>query len=76
MEQTKVIAKIHIPDDYNSKCTCDECGWEVPYGCSDSRVKVEIYDSINATEPVDVRMICEWCADEQFTNSEPHSIFG
>jgi len=72
----KVVGYIHIPDaPKKHKCTCDDCGWEVPNGWGDPRVKIETYNSKDATEPISVRMICEWCADELFRDSEPHSIF-
>ena len=73
----KVVGHIELSDaPKKHKCICDECGWEVPDGWGDPRVKIEIYDSRYATEPREVIMICEWCANEQFVDHEPHSIFG
>jgi hypothetical protein len=72
----KVVGYIMLPDaPKKHKCTCDDCGWEVPDGWGDPRVKIETYNSKDAIEPIAVRMICEWCADELFRDSEPHSIF-
>jgi len=76
MNNIKLIGRITIPDaPIKHKCTCDECGWEVPDGWGDSRVKIETYDSIHATEPIAVRMVCDSCADEQFGDHSPSSIF-
>lgn len=73
----KVVGYITLPDaPKKHKCICDECGWEVPDGWGDTRVEVKSYDSIYATEPVLIRMICEACADEQFGDHSPSSIFG
>jgi hypothetical protein len=63
MEQTKVIGKIHIPDDYNSKCTCDDCGRVLNDNYGDPRVQVVIYNNDGSTSQ---KWICELCVDEIF----------
>jgi predicted RNA-binding Zn-ribbon protein involved in translation (DUF1610 family) len=73
MEQTKVIARIHIPDDYNSKCTCDECGNELNDYWGDPRVRVVTHYADGSKNE---RFICPNCEFEQYgDNSEPKSIF-
>jgi len=72
----KVVGYIHIPDaPTKHKCTCDDCGCEVDDRCGDPRVEVRAFDSRDAKRPSSIRWVCEWCADELFRDSEPHSIF-
>jgi transcription initiation factor TFIIIB Brf1 subunit/transcription initiation factor TFIIB len=73
----KVIGYVHIPDaPKKHKCTCDDCGCQLDDSCGDPRVEVKRFDSKDAKEPSSVRWICEYCADEQFGDHEPNSIFG
>jgi hypothetical protein len=72
----KVVGRIALPDaPQKHKCTCDECGCEVDDRFGDPRIKVEYFDSMDAKNPSSIRMICEWCANEQFGDDSPNSIF-
>jgi hypothetical protein len=72
----KVVGYIHIPNaPKKHKCTCDDCGCEVDDRCGDPRIEVRTFDSRDAKRPSSIRWVCEWCADELFRDSEPHSIF-
>ena len=77
MEQLpKVIGKITLPDaPQKHKCVCDECCDVLNDSNGDPRVKVSRYDSMDSKEPSSVRWICDVCADEQFGDHSPSSIF-
>ena len=64
----KVVGHIKLP--------CDDCGCEVDDRFGDPRIEVRTYDSKWSEKPVSTRRICEWCADEQFGDHSPSSIFG
>jgi len=59
----KVIGKIDIPDDYKSKCTCDDCGCVLNDNYGDPRVQVVMRHNDGST---DEKWICELCVDEIF----------
>lgn len=76
-QEVKVVGKIILPDaPKKHKCTCDDCGCDVNDSWGDSRVRISTFSSRDAKEPSAVRWVCESCADEQFGDSSPHSIFG
>jgi hypothetical protein len=74
MEQLpKVIGKITLPDaPKKHKCVCDDCGCLVNNSCGDPRHLVTTDYGDGRKEE---RMICDVCADEQFGDHEPCSIF-
>jgi len=77
MEQSiKVIGKISLPDaPKKHKCICDDCGSVLNDSLGDPRVKISTYASKDAVEPIAVRWVCDYCADEQFGDYSPKSIF-
>jgi hypothetical protein len=78
MEQVKVIGKIDLIEDSKPKCkcTCDDCHAVLNDSFGDPRVKISTYSSKYSTKPDSVRLVCEQCADEQFGDNQPYSIFG
>jgi len=75
-ELPKVVGYIQIPDaPKKHKCVCHDCGNELNDRFGDPRVKIETFNSKDAKYPSSVRWICENCADEQFGDHSPNSIF-
>jgi hypothetical protein len=76
MDSIKIIGKITLPDaPVKHKCVCDDCGDVLNDSCGDPRHKVSTYSDKYAVNPTAVRWICDICADEQFGDYEPYSIF-
>jgi len=76
MDSIKVIGKITLPDaPKKHKCVCDDCGDVLNDSFGDPRVRVSTYDSMETKEPSSVRWVCEVCADDQFGDHSPSSIF-
>jgi len=72
MDSIKVIGKIVLPENKNTFISCDDCGCLVNDSCGDPRHLVTTEYSDGKKEE---RMICDVCADEQFGDHEPCSIF-
>jgi hypothetical protein len=74
MEQLpKVIGMVTIPDaPKKHKCICDDCKdvLDDSFGDPRNRVTTEWNDG-----RFEERWICDVCADEQFGDHEPYSIF-
>lgn len=74
MENVKVIGKISLDDGTpKTKCICDDCKEVVNDSFGDPRNRVTTEWSDGRFEE---RWICDCCADEQFGDHSPHSIFG
>jgi hypothetical protein len=71
----KVLGKIELPAPVKYKCTCDDCDCDVDDSWGDPRVRISIFNSKDDKEPSAVRWVCESCADEQFGDHSPNSIF-
>jgi hypothetical protein len=70
----KVIGMITLPDaPQKHKCICDDCGDVLNDSCGDPRNRVTTKWNDGRFEE---RWICDVCADEQFGDSSPYSIFG
>jgi hypothetical protein len=69
-----VIGKIELPKHISKNpCTCDDCGDIVNDSCGDPRVCITTHYNDDSKE---FRYVCQYCADEQFGDHSPHSIFG
>lgn len=77
MEQPIVIGHIDIDSISpvkikHSSITCDDCGCHCDSSHGDSRIKITTFFT---DKPNEVRMVCDWCADDNFGSHEPISIF-
>lgn len=74
MDSIKVIGKIVLPDaPQKHKCVCHDCGDVLDDSCGDPRSRVTTEWKDGRKEE---RWICDYCADEQFGDHSPYSIFG
>jgi transcription initiation factor TFIIIB Brf1 subunit/transcription initiation factor TFIIB len=64
-----------VPFPTKEECICGDCKCNVDDRFGDPRVKIMTFDSIDAKQPTSVKLICKYCADEQFGDHSPNSIF-